>query len=176
MLVIYTYLPKEKLIPASKEADSASDASVVSDTSDPLFKALLSEHIDIKKGLFYCQQDEVTYRSVLSEYALESAGKREKLDHFFADKDWGNYSILIHSLKSSSKMIGAMSLSKLAEQLEHASDAKDSSFIEKEHAHTMEMYAHLATVISTHSSDVEDGIVFEDIDGVLEFAPTINPD
>ena len=42
---------------------------------------------------------------------------------FFEAKDWKNYTIKVHALKSSARIIGAKKLSKMAERLESAGDA-----------------------------------------------------
>jgi hypothetical protein len=59
----------------------------------------------------------------LREFAQGEPERVSDIARFFDDKDWENYSIVVHSLKSSSKTIGAEGLSELAARLETAADA-----------------------------------------------------
>ena len=47
----------------------------------------------------------------------------------FEEKDWENYTIRVHALKSSSRQIGAMDLGKMAEELEMAGKAENIDVI-----------------------------------------------
>jgi HPt (histidine-containing phosphotransfer) domain-containing protein len=50
------------------------------------------------------------------------------------------YTIKVHALKSSARVIGASALSKMAEALEDAGNRKDKDYISKNHAPLMEEY------------------------------------
>ena len=67
-----------------------------------------------------------------------------------------------HSLKSSSKTIGAMRLSSLAEGLEKASRAGNEKAIRRDHAEAMELYEKTASVIRERlMQDAEEGLAAE---------------
>jgi hypothetical protein len=104
---------------------------------------------------------------------------------FYEQKDWGNYEIIVHALKSTSKMIGAMDLSEEALKLEKAAKEKRENYIFDNHDHVMSVYEVLKEKINQATgsgSGIEgDGEVLEfkpegsmeekSSDDVLEFAP-----
>ena len=67
---------------------------------------------------------------------------------YLEKEDMKNYSILIHSLKSSSKMIGADMVSALAKDLEDASKKDDLDFVQINHDNFIESFKALAAKIS----------------------------
>ena len=75
----------------------------------------------------YTDQDAELYREVLSDYRDSIHEKADVIERAATDKDLEMYTIEVHSLKSTSKSIGALELSKLAAELEE--DGKDNSCI-----------------------------------------------
>ncbi|MCR5627746.1 MAG: response regulator [Lachnospiraceae bacterium] len=158
--MLITYLPAEKIQNGEHSADNtlgdeqntapAQDIlqNEPSGSEKSLYKALEDIGIDTKKGLSYCMQDDETYKLVLNEYASSSPVNREKLASFLADKNWNDYSIVIHAIKSSSKSIGASDLFKKSEKLQNAADSGDGDYVEKEHAAAMEIYEKISSVIT----------------------------
>ena len=55
--------------------------------------------------------------------------KIDEIYGYYNNEDWENYTIKVHALKSSARLVGAMKLSKEAEALEMAGKAGDISFI-----------------------------------------------
>ena len=94
--------------------------------------------------------------------------KMRDLQQYFDIADWKNYGILIHSLKSTSRMIGSEELSEMAASLEEASNQKDADKIRRGHAETMEKYRMLVDAIAVYAG--EDEQPPED-DDILEFLP-----
>ena len=70
--------------------------------------------------------------------------RTDKLEKSLADSDWKNYAVYIHSLKSTSKMIGAAELSSKAARLEEAANGEDADFIKENHAEAADAYKDLA--------------------------------
>ena len=71
----------------------------------------------------------------------------EKIETFFEEQDWKNYTILVHSIKSSSMNIGAEALSELAKKLEAAGKKEDISYILENHAEMTAEYRRVVQVI-----------------------------
>jgi len=132
------------------------------------FDFLTDLGIDPETGLRYCQGDEVLYQSVLTDFLQAARQKMHDLCLYYCSGDWKNYGIQIHSLKSSSKMIGANELSEMAAMLEEASGHEDMQTLRLVHPKMMETYRVLAEVLA-----VRMGIDAHDEDGaeVLEFFP-----
>lgn len=60
------------------------------------------------------------YQKILVDYYQSIAKKADLIASYEANEDIKNYTIEVHALKSTSKLIGALELSFLAEKLEHA--------------------------------------------------------
>ena len=76
--------------------------------------------IDIEEGLACCADDEEFYEEMLGEYVSEYRSGLEELNRFYEEKDWKNYGIRAHIVKSTSRMIGARSFSETAREMESA--------------------------------------------------------
>ena len=76
---------------------------------------------------------------------LSYTGSADKylVDQYYAVKDYENYMITVHALKSNAKMIGATTLSGGFETLEAAARSKDSSLLEELNGPIMADYATL---------------------------------
>ncbi len=98
--------------------------------------------IDIDTGLDYTRGED-KYISALQRYYKSYDKNSKAAQEFYDAKDWENYTIIVHSLKSNSKMIGALSLSTEFEKLEMASRNGETSVIESNHGNTMDMYSKL---------------------------------
>ena len=163
--MIMKYLPEEKV---EKVFDEPSEASDGEGTAEDLFLSLRSVGIEPKAGLKYCQDDEQLYRSLLAEYAYGELEKSHNLQKSYDAANWHDYAIYVHSIKSSSKMIGATALSLRAGKLEAAANAGDSGTIKTEHDLLMEEYEVVTAVIRSVIPKEELG---SDDDGVTEFSP-----
>ncbi|WP_026507526.1 Hpt domain-containing protein [Butyrivibrio sp. MC2013] len=86
--------------------------------------------IDLDKGLTNCGSEEVLAES-LKMFREDIQGKSEKIEKFAAEKDFRNYTILVHGLKGSSRLIGASELSEKARFLEECGDKADEKSIEE---------------------------------------------
>ncbi|MCM1156491.1 MAG: PocR ligand-binding domain-containing protein [Roseburia sp.] len=77
--------------------------------------------------------NEALFWSVLKVYYRAIEKKAKLIKTLEENEDWPAFTIEVHALKSSSKQIGAISLSDKAAALEQAGNARDSKFI---HTHT----------------------------------------
>lgn len=159
------YLPGEKLI-ATEDGAAAPEAAEQSGGQDETHW-LREAGVRAEQGLSYCNGDGELYRSVLEQFLKDAAENREKLRQFYEADDWKNYSILTHSLKSTSRMIGAQELSETAEILEKAGKQNDADTIRLHHILMMAQYRSLTDALAAR---LQAGNRDED-DDVLEFAP-----
>jgi HPt (histidine-containing phosphotransfer) domain-containing protein len=169
--MLMKYLPPEKVQTIQTwekpETWNASEDGRLLD-SDPTFETLRSAGIRPETGLGYCQNDANLYRTVLAEYA-QSAGQRQKeLRGSHEAGDWKNYGILVHAVKSTSKMIGAAALSETAAMLEAAAKRGDAECIRKEHPGMMEMYGRTADMLKEVFGAADEA---PEADDILEFLP-----
>ncbi|MCM1144929.1 MAG: PocR ligand-binding domain-containing protein [Blautia sp.] len=86
--------------------------------------------LDVTFALKFLGNEELFW-TVLKTY-YRSIGKKAKLiKSLEEEEDWTGYTIEVHALKSSSKQVGAISLSDKAAALEKAGNARDLTFIRK---------------------------------------------
>ncbi len=112
------------------------------DGMDPLRLAGLN----VETGIEYSQNDQGFYELLLKEYGTKAAEKKKELCDFYEAKDWENYTIRIHALKSTSKMIGANDIFEMALALEQASKEKDEEKL-LDHDKCMKRYEEVSTAI-----------------------------
>ena len=159
-------------------SDAEESDSEKADAAEDGFATLRAAGIDPDIGLLYCQKDENFYRSLLAEYASENAEKTESIRTSFAGENWHDYAIYVHALKSTSKMIGASTLSEMAAGLEAAANAGDAATIKRGHDVMMAEYEAVAGAIRSvvperGTSSIEDDIMefTPGEDDVIEFLP-----
>ena len=166
------------------DEEETKEAIIKEPEKKTLAEKLEGSKIDVEAGLKYCLGDEEFYNTLLIQFANEASEKIPALMDFYEQKDWGNYEIIVHALKSTSKMIGAMELSEEALKLEKAAKEKKESYIFDNHDHVMSVYEVLkekinqATDNSSGSESESEVLEFKPEDGkdkssddVLEFAP-----
>ncbi|MDY6399184.1 MAG: ATP-binding protein [Synergistales bacterium] len=161
--LLLKYLPKEKII-LVKETEEKTTADEASD-----FIKLKESRIDVEIGLGYSQNDEALYRALLSEYVASSDEKINSLKKFCASEDCRRYAIVVHALKSSSRMIGAKDLSGVCAQLEKSADSGDIETLQNNTPAMLELYEKIISAIK--SADIYQEKTHED-DEILEFFPS----
>ncbi len=127
------WLPKEYIQPPVAGEQKKTETQSVSGAQD-------NELISVSAGLKYAGNSEEAYFEILDMYVRKGSEKRVYIDKLFEEKDWKNYVIEVHALKSTSLSIGAVVLSEAAKRLELAGKAGDYAQIEAEHAALSELY------------------------------------
>ncbi len=166
--MLLEYLPDEKIEKGSPDED---DPAQNETTDDPALRSLAEAGIDINEGIKFSGDDEELYKSLLVEFAIEHTRKSRKLSEYYDRKDWNDYSILIHSVKSSAKMLGNMRLSQVAAELEAASKKGEEEPVIKSHAEAMKLYDEMNGLIRG-ILDVHEEDETEEGSDVLEFGPS----
>jgi HPt (histidine-containing phosphotransfer) domain-containing protein len=104
---------------------------------------LLSEiGLDTQAGISFTGSPE-KYISAIQRFFKSFEKNRDKTRSFFEAKDYENFTITVHALKSNSRMIGATELGKRFESLELAGKSGDAAFIEANTEGTLADYAAL---------------------------------
>ena len=104
------------------------------------FAQLNERGIHTENGLQYCGGKYGFYEEVLVKFALDAKGKIADIEDAFKYEDMKNYQIMVHALKSSSKMIGADTLSGMAKDAEDAAKNQDVSYIRGNHTGLIDKY------------------------------------
>jgi signal transduction histidine kinase/FixJ family two-component response regulator/HPt (histidine-containing phosphotransfer) domain-containing protein len=132
--LILKYLP-EDLVERVDSSDAEFDddiaeleAADVESESDNKFAKLTG--INLSDALKYTGGIEVL-EPTLREFYAAIDEKSRAIEDFAAKKDWRNYTILVHALKSSARLIGADELSDAAKYLEKCGDDENVAEIEE---------------------------------------------
>ena len=165
--MLLKYLPPDKVIKVREE--KLTEEKTQEDSSDD-FAKLKGSGIQADVGLRYSQNDEVLYRTLLGEYVLSSDERIDSIQKSCMAEDCQNYGIVVHALKSSSKMIGATELSEVCAQLEKASDSGDIEAIRNRTPALLDLYGKIISAIrSANVANTESK--HEADDEILEFFP-----
>lgn len=128
MKLVRQYLPDELMLTQENLTEQPEDKPII-------------ERIDFlntELGLSFYEGDIDFYLEIVE--AVLEADYSKKIQNFYEVEDWHNYQILVHSLKSSSKSIGAEDLSAKALALESAAKMGDIDFIRDNHEDLMQTY------------------------------------
>ncbi|MCR5823726.1 MAG: response regulator [Lachnospiraceae bacterium] len=98
--------------------------------------------INAEAGLTNCGSAE-GYLSVLEVFHRTAKDKAEEILKLYRENDIKNYTIKVHALKSSARIIGAAELSALAEKLEKAGKEENMDFISENNEKLLSGYHEL---------------------------------
>jgi len=142
------YLPPEK-VTMVKHAEPETRNSQEGPEETERYISLREAGINPGTGLAYCQQDKALYETLLEEYARSARAKTESLQTYYDTYDWKQYGILVHAIKSTSRMIGAETLAKAAEALEKAAKEGNDDYIKGHHDGMIKQYRITAEAAGT---------------------------
>ena len=121
-----------KWIPSSRLVDDGGEKipeySFPEKNRDFLEKISKIEELSVQLGLERVSGQMDIYRDAIRLLVKEIEKTAGNLGRFLAENDMNNFSISIHSMKSSLANVGAMGLSAKAQELEASSDREDNSF------------------------------------------------
>ncbi|WP_049946329.1 ATP-binding protein [Butyrivibrio sp. WCD2001] len=149
MMVLY--LPEDKVCMVA----SSSDKDNFDDEEKELPGWLKEAPIDVKTGIKNCGSAE-NFVQAAQTFKDSIDRNCEAIEQFLEDEDIKNYTIKVHALKSSARIIGAEKLSALAEALEAAGDAVDIDRIKRDTPELLKMYRELREAFFSGDDGAED--------------------
>ena len=120
---IIRYLPDEKVLPAD-ETEEEEDIEV------PAFLYEIGE-LDVPAGLDHCGNAE-SYVDAIHAYLETIRMNIDEIRKYREAGDIANLTVRVHGMKSTARVIGALSLSAFAERLEEAGNKGDTDTIDAE--------------------------------------------
>ena len=130
------YLPAEMI---REIKDSAPAPQMEAKRSSPDAPIPASpDMIDTATGLKYCMGNNSFYGEMLDKFASEM--RADLLEELFIEKNWDEYRVAVHTVKSTSLTIGAVGLSKTAKAIESAVKEGDISYVDANHKSFTEQY------------------------------------
>ena len=119
--------------------------------------------IDADTGIAYCGGVLQDYIDIVRIYYTSGVEKKEEIRNNYEKKDWKNYTIGVHSLKSMSMGIGAVELSDMAKGLEAAGKAKNEDYILAHTEETLIKYERVLQAIGENRVIFPEGAPNSDI-------------
>ena len=138
------WLPPEKI----QKAHSTLGVQKKADKSD----AIVVGDLNVAMALKFLG-NEALFWSILKVYYRSIEKKAKRIKELEEAEDWKDYTIEVHALKSSSRQIGATSLSEKAAALEKAGNAQDGVFIHRRTDEMLEQYLNYLPVLEPFCSD-----------------------
>ncbi len=129
--ILRKVLPKSSFLYVDEEERKAAKEATDNPTVEDKLSRLEQEDIHTDAGIQYCGGDKDFYVELLTKFAKDSKRKGADISQYFQQQDWQNYTILVHALKSTAKMVGADALSEQAKDMEAAAKNQDADFIRK---------------------------------------------
>ncbi|MBO6108367.1 MAG: response regulator [Eubacterium sp.] len=141
------YLPEEKIHPAGEETSAEAVPRVLADEEAP------AGSVQAADGTSPTAPSQTAYETSPADddfmistrdlYLDSLADNACELKSLYESEDWENYTIKVHALKSTSRIIGEEGLGSLAERMEAAGDGGDISFIKAHHTELINWYQSL---------------------------------
>ena len=175
--MLIEYLPKDKVfLPESKEyiaagsilktgnlidenvqndenVDNNGDKDVI-DAELELDQIKKYRGIDVEVALNNCGSIEVL-KNVINQFRDSIDDKSNEIEEYEQNGDIENYTILVHALKSSSRLLGAIELSEKARMLEEAGDDNKIDEIKKGTPELLMLYRNYKDNLKDESVEVE---------------------
>ena len=156
--VLREYLPHEYI----QEIDESEVSAPTAATAAATFKQEDSvpfriEGLDMAEALVNCGNEKLL-RKLLADYYRLITPKADLIDKQLAEGDIKNYTIEVHALKNTSRMIGAMELSAAFKELEAFGHDEDVEAIRKRHEDVVAAYRALLPVLEPYSGEVKENL------------------
>ncbi len=144
--VLRRYIPEDKIIKV-EEYETTKQEKTKLPSEEKREHNLSMQGINVQQGIVYCGGLLEDYIDVVSAYYKTGLHKIQEIEDSYQKKDWKNYTILVHAVKSTSLGIGAEELSEMAKALEAAGQSSDEAYIKEHHEAMMQEYHKIMDVI-----------------------------
>ncbi len=147
--MLIRFIPEEKVVLTETDSEPRKDEK-------PLPEWLLNcEGIDAEQGIINCGGTE-EYLSVLNGFHSAIGDSADEIETFYNKEDFKNFTIKVHALKSSARIIGAAELSEKARLLEDAGNDNNIDFIKENTAELLRQYRSYEDLLMAVSEKPED--------------------
>ena len=138
--VLRRNLPADKIISKKAKGIVIESVEEMKDSEEDILASIRElEGLDVEQGILYCNGEEA-YLGILQAYCQDWNSTGSLARDSFEQKDWKNYTIAVHGLKSAMFSIGAGKISEMAKQLEMAGKEGRIDYIKEHHQELMEAY------------------------------------
>lgn len=166
--VLMYYLPEKKI--RVRQVEEEVPASEEDEKKDELQKklAVLEEKnmLSVEEGI-HNSGSVNAYMALLKIFYQSIDAKAAEIGDLYAAGDMKGYTIKVHALKSSAKIVGAMNLGEMAQRLENAGKSGDVTFIGEHQETFMEDYYRFQTYLEDVFTEKEDDSERPEADVIL---------
>ncbi|MBR4759395.1 MAG: response regulator, partial [Lachnospiraceae bacterium] len=150
---IVQYLPKDKYVMIEYEdMEKKLYANLWKAVADEIESEYNFKNIDVPTAVEAAEGDKETVVFLLSSFRDNEEKNRKEIVDAFEKEDYPNYTVFVHALKSTSKMIGAINLSDQAKKLEKAGKDGDLDYIKKNHDKLIKTYEKVVKEVKDYLS------------------------
>ncbi len=147
--IIRKYLPQDLILTDYEEEMEQSPEEVIKDEDLPQL-----EGIDVRAGLNNCG-DFNLLKQMFCQFHDTIDQKSEEIQSYLNENNYLDYKIKVHALKSTSRLIGAIHLSEMAEFLEHAAESEKIDFIKENTPDLLEKYRLFKDILKDYTEKKE---------------------
>ncbi len=158
--MMITYLPPELVeFPMGDDFEEQEDTAVHGGDADAGEEDMSDlqklQGVNLSEALKNCGDAE-TLRGIVKEFRTVIREKADKIEKLFEERDYENYTIEVHALKSSARLIGAMDLSAQAAHLEACGNDKNEAEISEKTSPLLSLYRSYIDNLAAISDDDEE--------------------
>jgi len=182
--ILLGFLPKEKI-----RSESSGNVQAVQEPVEGLDEKLDiiadTGMIDIDAGIKNSGSVQA-YLPLLKVFYDSVSDKADELERFYDENDFGNYTIKVHALKSSARIIGAADLGEKAFKLEMAGKEGNIAYILDKHRELIEEYRSFSDILKpvfvsdeafeASKPEANDEFMYEVYEGIRSAAETMDCD
>ncbi len=162
--MLIRYLPPDKITQVSYESEEENKAA---SADDRLWALNGQGGINIETGIRNNGSADA-YLSVLKIFYDSLEEKAEELEEYFVSENVKDYTIKVHALKSSARIIGATEFGDKAQKLEMAGKIGDIEYIKEHHKAFIDEYRTYKSIIAPYidikdEADIDDKPVADNV-------------
>lgn len=150
--ILLQYLPKDKVTVYQEKEEEHQEPEWVTKLRDA--------GLDVDKGIVNSGSSE-GYEQIVRFYQEGAEQKAKEIEQYYTEQDYANYTIQVHSLKSTSRLIGAYEIGERAWEMEQAGDAGDVSLIREKTPELLAVFrefsALLGDILAVANDRTEEG-------------------
>ncbi|NBJ83473.1 Hpt domain-containing protein [bacterium 1XD42-94] len=147
-------LPEEETWDEDSLEEYDPDEDFLEDDSDQInhssadFAPLSKIGINVQLGMDYCCGEEAFYLEMLQMFCSQAPEKKAEIIALYENRNWKDYTVKVHALKSTSMTIGAERLAEQALLLEQAGKKGRTDYIRHNHPMLLRLYDEICETIS----------------------------
>ena len=123
--------------------------------ADEILAEYSFEYIDVPSAIESAEGSQDTFRFLLESFRDNSSKNKNDIIASYEAEDYTNYTIYVHALKSTSKMIGALVLSEKARLLELAGKEQKIDYIKDSHDEVIDLFENVIAEITDYLTKVK---------------------